>query len=185
MVSAVHPLIKGLHYRELSVREGGAMRFELRSSPVTYRFSEPVMRAGEVRSFHAKDFAGCSREWLRIEPHHAMVMPYYRWNGNSIKRVVLGVRVGTPDFQGDGRMGSTIEKSLLHDALFQFSTLPELVEIFDLHKANQAYREIEGAAPFRLNDLYCKVLDKLSANTWGKPDSVSASVACVKTIPAT
>lgn len=181
MVSAVHPLIRGLHYRELSVREGREMRFELRSSPVTYRFSEPALPDGELRSFHAKDFNGVDHEWLRIEPRHAMVMPYYRWNGNSIKRVILGVRVGTLDFQGDGRMGSTIEKSLLHDALFQFSTLPELVEIFDLKKANQAYREIEGAAPFLLNDLYCKVLDQFSANTWGKPDSNCAEVSCVVT----
>ena len=180
MVSSAHPLVKGLHYRELSAREGGQMRFELRSAPVIYEFAAPIMAAGEVRAFHAKDFNGVSYEWLRLEARRAVVMPYYRWNGNSIKKVVLGVRVGTPDFQG-GRMGSTIEKSLFHDTLFQFSTLPELTELFDLKKANQAYRDIEGAVPFRLNDVYCKVLDKFSAGTWGQPDSSSASVSCVIT----
>lgn len=177
MVSAACPLIKGIHYRELSVREGGEMRFELRSAPVVFRFAEPIMEAGEIREFHARDFNGVAYEWLRLEAGRGLVMPYYRWNGNSIKKVVLGCRVGTPDFQG-GRMGSTIEKSLFHDALFQFSTLPELTDLFDLQKANHAYRVIEGASPFRLNGVYCNVLNKFSSNTWARPDSKCAAVSC-------
>lgn len=175
MVSVAHPLTRGTHYRELSVREGGAMRFEVRSSPVVYQFDEPIMAAGELRAFHARDSNGVAYEWLRLEASRALVMPYYRWNGNSIKKVALGMRLGTPDFQG-GFMGSTIEKSLFHDALFQFSTLPELTDLFDLRKANQAYREIEGATPFRLNNVYCKVLDRCSANSWARPDG---TVSCV------
>lgn len=180
-VTAARPLIRGIHYRELSVREGGTDRFELRSQPVEFRFSSAVLPEGEVRSYRARDRkSGFYREWLRLEAHKGFVMPYYRWNGNSVKKVVFGVRVGTPDFQ-DTAQGSTIEKSLFHDALFQFSSLAELNDAFDLKAANHAYRTIEGSRPFRLNNIYCWALDRGSSEFWGKIGDNDSEVTCVIT----
>jgi hypothetical protein len=182
-VSAARPLIRGIHYRELSVREGGADRFELRSQPIEFLFDAPVLPDGEVRSFRARDRkSGFYREWLRLESRKGIVMPYYRWNGNSIKKVICGVRVGTLDFQ-DTEQGSTIEKSLFHDTLFQFSSLEELTEVFSLAAANHAYRTIEGRRPFRLNNVYCWALDQWSAGSWGKIGDSDSEVTCVISKP--
>jgi hypothetical protein len=177
VVSALRPLVKNRNYRELSVREGGVMRYELLDAPVDYTFSEPVLPKTERLSFYARAADGSDRRWLVIEPHRARVMPYYRWNGNSIKWVAAGRRLGTPDFEG-GFMGSTVEKSLLHDALFQFSSLEELCRVFDLRRANDAYRTIEGDRPFRLNSVYCGVLERCSSRLWGVRGPADAEVFC-------
>ncbi len=176
-VSARHPLVKDVHYRELSVREGGCMRFELLGNAVDFLFDQPVLPEGETRVYYSTYKDSSPQPWLVLEAMCGRVLPFYRWNGNSIKAAFLGCRVGTPDFQ-NGCCGSTIEKSLFHDALFQFSAIPELTQVFDLKQANHAFRTVEGVRPFLLNGIYCQVLDLCSHKTWGKLDDPNLPVFC-------
>lgn len=169
-VQAAERLVAGKHFRHLSVADGGEMAFELLSRPAYFNFSEPIMSASERLRFFCRGSDGIEREWFVLESRQAIIMPWYRWNGNSPKKIVLGRRVGTLDFAG-GWMGSTIECSLFHDPLFQFSALPELRDLFSLEIANFAYRDIGLQMKFRLISVYFLALKHGSHSSWAIPNS--------------
>lgn len=170
IVQAAERLVAGKHFRHLSVADGGEMAFELLSRPAYFDFSEEIMSASERLRFFCRGSDGVEREWFVLESRRAIIMPWYRWNGNSPKKVIRGKRVGTLDFTG-GWMGSTVECSLFHDPLFQFSALPELRDLFPLEFANSAYRDIGIQMKFRLISIYCLALKHGSHSSWAIPNS--------------
>lgn len=70
--------------------------------------------------------------------------------------------IGTPDFAG------TLAASLLHDALFQFSTCSLLP--FSLEEANEFYRQLCKQHGFCLTNAYFGALRDFSAPYWGVPE---------------
>lgn len=168
------PLIKGVDYIELSTKKAGEYKYELLRD-VTFYFSEHIFGSDEIRSFRCKGNDGVTREWFELSRSQAVVRKGYRWNGNSPKKVVCGLRLGSPDFEG-GFWGSTVEASLFHDNLFQFSCLHELVTAITLVVANWAYKNIAKQRKCKFATIIDFILRKWSKSNWGNPDQ---SVSCV------
>lgn len=114
MIALLPPFLENEHYRELSPAEGeGRYRFRTLLPVTVLLQKDPGVRL----SF--RDPAG--REWLRLDRRLVTIAEGYAWNGNSPKRwyPVIGW-VGTPD-PVRTRLGSAF-----HDALCQFSRVPEM-----------------------------------------------------------
>lgn len=160
-------LREGIHYRRLSVREGGGVyRFET-LLPLTYHFAAPLLPDSRTLSYRTP--AG---EWLLLTRTTATVSARYRWNGNSPKKGIhlLGrdLWLGTPDYP------ATLAASLLHDAFFQFSgTRPFPVS---LDYANACYAGICRGAHFRLTAVYQTALEECSRAYWGKSEPEASCV---------
>ena len=104
-------------------------------------------------------------EWLRITPYAASISSQYLWNGNSPKRgihlpLIGDLWFGTPDFDP-----GTIAASLIHDACFQFSGVPEFP--WTLDEANDMYYQVAKQSKFVLEPIYRAALDNFSKSSWG------------------
>lgn len=151
-------LVEGRDFRRLSVAEGkGTYRFKT-LVPLVYKFSDIVISPPSRRVFLANDFV-----WARLSPKSLTITSGYAWNGSSPKKGirVLGndVWLGTPDFP------ETLPASLVHDLMFQFSSLMEMP--FTLAQANDFYRQICDQFGFCLTGAYHGALKDFSGPYWG------------------
>lgn len=123
--------------------------------------SHAILDEGEIRHF----FDHLNREWLTIYPRKMVLHAPYRWNGNTPKR---GIRVlwwdmwlGTPDFYP-----GTIAASGWHDALYQFSGLPEMP--IKRWQADDVYHQLSEAHGAPLDEIYATALKVFASRAWGK-----------------
>ena len=110
MIAALPPFEKGLHYRELSPKEGGRR----------WRFVTLVDVTFELEFHHRGSFLffdAAGRPFARIDGRRWTILAGYAWNGASPKRWVPFVGwIGAPD------PVETHASTGLHDCLGQAST---------------------------------------------------------------
>lgn len=174
-----NPLSEFVNFRRLAVREtGGRYRF-MTLRPVSCRTTKSLPDGIAKLSFQTQARDGVWEEWLSVENKRATIARNYAWNGNTPKRGIAMPRfdlwLGTPDWE------STLDASLWHDAMFQYSALPEMP--WNLAEANLAYlllarrRKSHVARP-----IYC-ALNEFSAPFWGRPHSENRCVVTPDLLP--
>ena len=147
-------------YRELHpIKEGKRL----------YRFGTTCIgslplygRARSHRNCLLKDSKGIVRAWI----HNGRLWwtEDYWWNGCSPKRYILGVWVGTPDFE------KTRRPSLGHDIIFQFAKLLDIT----FHEASVLFRLCMEDEGFKLAEHYFNAVETFGHSYWKKePDTLT------------
>jgi hypothetical protein len=154
------PFVEGLHYRELSAREGGGRyRFALLEDVqfVHPHFILPLDANVSFRDRHGQ-------EWMRLTCRTQTIRRHYWWNGNTPK---WGFQLfGRSIWIGTWDHPATRPASNKHDADFQFSACEHYP--FSWEAANQHYHDIARAEGFRLASAFHGALQDFSLNAWGR-----------------
>lgn len=107
------PFFEGIHYRELSPKEGREKYKYITLEPITLCFKNRRLVPRDVKLQFNK-IGG--PKLMVINPYSITIFPGYMWNGCSPKLLLFKHWFGTPDFK------ETIIASLFHDALRQFES---------------------------------------------------------------
>lgn len=140
MISILPPFEKGVHYRELSPKEGGRR----------WRFVTLVDVTFEVDFHHRGSYLfvdHLDRPFARIDGRKWTMLAGYAWNGASPKRwVPVFGWIGTPD------PVETHAGTGLHDSLGQASTAPHFP--LSTYQVDAAFFDVMALAGFCLAGTY-------------------------------
>ena len=103
--------------------------------------------------------------WAHIRSGTLYIEKGYAWNGCSPKYYIgsppIGKWIGTPDFDG------SLEASLVHDVLFQFSAVAK----YTFEDCNKQFLLIMQNDNFSLADTYYAAVCKLGRKFYGVNDT--------------
>ena len=147
-------MIKGYDYKlaEKHLRKKGYKYVTLRELKFKLRYHHADCR------FRDKD----GNIWAWIKDGNLFISSGYAWNGCSPKVYLANFLLGTPDFH------ETIEASLIHDVLFQFSSTKHFTHSFE--KCNLEFVASMRSYDFVLASLYYHAVEALGRKHFKKDE---------------